>query len=114
MSGGPLQRLTFHHKPIGDHTGGDHASYDGTSFAAPQVSGLLGIIRSMNPSVGRFEARHLVRSGAEDELGYPDEDLPGVDEFVAEQVSIPVGWWLSEAQREHVATTVARLCGTPR
>ena len=37
--------------------------------------------------------------------------LPGVDEFAAEQVSIPVGWWLSEEQREHIADTARRLCG---
>ncbi len=24
--------------------------------------------------------------------------LPGLDEFAAEQVSLPVGWWLSEEQ----------------
>jgi len=36
--------------------------------------------------------------------------LPGVDEFTAEQVSIPVGWWLTESQREYIAETIARLC----
>lgn len=36
--------------------------------------------------------------------------LPGVDEFVAEQVSIPVGWWLTEEQRKYIADTVERLC----
>ena len=37
--------------------------------------------------------------------------LPGLDEFTAEQVSLPVGWWLSEEQREHVVCSVCRLCG---
>ncbi len=32
--------------------------------------------------------------------------LPGVDEFVAEQVSIPVGWWLTEEQREYIISCV--------
>ncbi|MBI3922081.1 MAG: DegT/DnrJ/EryC1/StrS family aminotransferase [Armatimonadetes bacterium] len=36
--------------------------------------------------------------------------LPGVDQFIAEQVSIPVGWWLTEEQREFVADCVVRLC----
>jgi len=36
-------------------------------------------------------------------------NLPGVNEFTAEQVSIPVGWWLSAEQREHIADTVERL-----
>lgn len=37
-------------------------------------------------------------------------NLPGVEEFVAEQVSIPVGWWLTEDQRKYVADTVIRVC----
>jgi perosamine synthetase len=36
--------------------------------------------------------------------------LPGVDKFTEEQVSIPVGWWLTQEQREYVADTVVRLC----
>jgi len=36
-------------------------------------------------------------------------NLPGVNEFTAEQVSIPVGWWLSHEQREHIGDTVERL-----
>lgn len=36
--------------------------------------------------------------------------LPGVTRFVADQVSIPVGWWLTDAQREYIADTVIRLC----
>jgi dTDP-4-amino-4,6-dideoxygalactose transaminase len=37
-------------------------------------------------------------------------NLPGVEEFVEEQVSIPVGWWLSAEQRETITATVMRLC----
>ena len=37
-------------------------------------------------------------------------ELPGVTEFAAEQVSIPVGWWVTDSEREHIAETVARLC----
>lgn len=33
--------------------------------------------------------------------------LPGVDSFDARQVSIPVGWWVSEAQREYIASVIA-------
>lgn len=36
--------------------------------------------------------------------------LPGVDEFCEEQVSIPVGWWLTEQQREHIANAVIDFC----
>lgn len=38
--------------------------------------------------------------------------LPGVDEFVAHQISIPVGWWLTEEEREHIGAVVAAICGT--
>ena len=33
-------------------------------------------------------------------------DLPGVDEFVSEQVSIPVGWWLTEKDVSYICNTV--------
>jgi len=33
-------------------------------------------------------------------------DLPGVNEFVSEQVSIPVGWWLTEQERDYIIDTV--------
>jgi dTDP-4-amino-4,6-dideoxygalactose transaminase len=33
-------------------------------------------------------------------------DLPGVDEFTSEQVSIPVGWWLTEKDMTHIINTI--------
>jgi dTDP-4-amino-4,6-dideoxygalactose transaminase len=36
--------------------------------------------------------------------------LPGVNEFAAQQVSIPVGWWISEGEREFIADTIERRC----
>jgi dTDP-4-amino-4,6-dideoxygalactose transaminase len=36
--------------------------------------------------------------------------LPGVNEFVSQQVSIPVGWWLTESERSFIADTVVGLC----
>jgi dTDP-4-amino-4,6-dideoxygalactose transaminase len=33
-------------------------------------------------------------------------DLPGVDEFTAEQVSIPVGWWLTDKDLTHIINAV--------
>jgi dTDP-4-amino-4,6-dideoxygalactose transaminase len=37
-------------------------------------------------------------------------NLPGVDKFTSEQVSIPVGWWLSEKEREYIVKTVMKIC----
>jgi len=33
-------------------------------------------------------------------------ELPGVDEFVSEHISIPVGWWLTEENRQYIINTV--------
>jgi dTDP-4-amino-4,6-dideoxygalactose transaminase len=35
-------------------------------------------------------------------------DLPGVDEFVSEQVSIPVGWWLTEKDVSYICDMVIK------
>ena len=36
--------------------------------------------------------------------------LPGLNEFCAQQVSIPVGWWLTGDERHHIVDTITRLC----
>jgi perosamine synthetase len=36
------------------------------------------------------------------------QDLPGTSEFASQQVSIPVGWWVTDAQREFIADTISR------
>jgi perosamine synthetase len=36
--------------------------------------------------------------------------LPGVDAFSADHVSIPVGWWLTAADREQIANAVCQAC----
>jgi len=37
-------------------------------------------------------------------------NLPLLTEFVAEHVSIPVGWWLTEEQRAYIADAVVSFC----
>jgi dTDP-4-amino-4,6-dideoxy-D-glucose/dTDP-4-amino-2,4-dideoxy-beta-L-xylose transaminase len=32
--------------------------------------------------------------------------LPGLDRVANRMVSIPVGWWVSDADREHIAETI--------
>jgi len=51
------------------HTGTDVDRRCGTSYAAPIVTGLVGLMHSVNPSLGKEEARHLIRAGAEDGVG---------------------------------------------
>lgn len=37
---------------------------------------------------------------------FPNGPLPGVDHFAARNVAIPVGWWLSNADRQHIIERV--------
>jgi hypothetical protein len=67
--------------PVADLGGGYRSDLCGTSYAAPTVAGLVGIMESVNPSIGREEARHLVRSGADDQVGDPAEDIAGFDAY---------------------------------
>ncbi|HEX6853584.1 MAG TPA: S8 family serine peptidase [Candidatus Polarisedimenticolaceae bacterium] len=64
---------------LGAARGGGYSSWCGTSQAAPLVAGLVGVVRSMNPALGREEARHLLRASAEDLQGRPAEDVAGFD-----------------------------------
>ena len=64
---------------LGAAMGGGYNSWCGTSQAAPLVAGLVGIMRTVNPSLGREEARHLLQAGAEDQVGRPAEDTAGFD-----------------------------------
>jgi hypothetical protein len=66
---------------LGALLGGGYGDGCGTSFAAPIVSGLLGIVETVYPSVGREEARHLIRSAADDQVGDLTEDTPGFDVY---------------------------------
>jgi hypothetical protein len=58
---------------------GDYQFVSGTSHAAPHVTGLAGVMATVNPAIGRDEARYLIRSCADDEVGDPAEDTPGFD-----------------------------------
>ncbi len=64
---------------LGVAMGGGYNYWCGTSQATPIVTGLAGLIQSMLPSAGREEIRHLIQSGAEDQVGRPSEDTPGFD-----------------------------------
>ncbi len=37
--------------------------------------------------------------------------LPGVDAFTNNQVSIPIGWWLSVTERQHIVNSIIELRG---
>jgi len=58
---------------------GGYVSVCGTSYASPLVAGAVGLIKTVIPSAGREEVRHLLRAGADDGVGKPAEDTPGFD-----------------------------------
>jgi hypothetical protein len=60
--------------------GGNFFLTDGTSFSAPLVAGLAGLIKSIHAAVGQEEARQLILAGSEDQVGPAAADLPGWDE----------------------------------
>jgi subtilisin family serine protease len=64
---------------LGAYFDGGYIEGDGTSGSAPQAAGLVGLVLSVNPSAGQSEIRHLIRSGAEDQVGFPP-DPAGFDE----------------------------------
>ena len=57
-----------------------------------------------NITVSQVHARNDRHSIFKDSL----TSLPGVDEFVAEQIAIPVGWWLSDNDVEYIIETVIK------
>jgi len=81
---------------LGAAMNGGYNSWCGTSQASPLVAGLVGSMRTIVPSLGREEARHLLQSGAEDQVGRINEDFPGFD--------IYHGWGRVNMQRTLQAT----------
>lgn len=39
---------------------------------------------------------------------FSEDELKGVDEFSAKQVSIPVGWWLTEIDKKHIVEVIKK------
>lgn len=46
------------------------------------------------------------RNDKHDAFHYPDGPLPGVDYFAEHELAIPVGWWVTDEDRERVAGAV--------
>jgi hypothetical protein len=82
-----------------DHQGGYVTNLRGTSFSSPLVAGLAALVKSVYPSIGREGVRHLIRSGAEDGVGDPLEDVAGFDPYY--------GWGRVNLERTLLATESA-------
>ncbi len=58
---------------------GSFFSPNGTSFATPMVAGLASLLLAKNPSLTPDEIRSVIRYSADDQVGSPEEDMPGFD-----------------------------------
>jgi subtilisin family serine protease len=89
--GSPIDVVAPAQQILTAQLGGGYSNANGNSFAGPHVSGLTGLIETLYPSVGRDDARHMIRSAAEDQVGNPVEDVPGWDQYY--------GWGRINAER---------------
>jgi thermitase len=55
--------------------------WGGTSQASPVVTGLVSLLFAQNPNLTFDEVRTLLHSTSEDQVGDPNEDTPGPDNF---------------------------------
>ncbi len=77
--------------------GGSYGTNSGTSMAAPHVSGLAALVRSLHPEFRNEEVRAAIRAGAID-LGVPGRD----DTFGAGRIDVPRSLMVEEALALHV------------
>ncbi len=55
--------------------------FNGCSAATPNAAGIVSILRSFEPGLRNSHVRDILQSGAEDQVGPPQEDTAGWDEF---------------------------------
>lgn len=64
---------------LGCIPGGGYDARDGSSEAAPIVSGTAALLWSLAPNLTAEEIRQILRDSADDQVGDPAEDTPGFD-----------------------------------
>ncbi len=67
----------------GGYSTGDYMEgFNGTSAACPHAAGVAALILSVNPTLSNHQVRALLGSTAEDQVGPPNEDTPGWDQYM--------------------------------
>ncbi len=57
-------------------------SYNGTSQAAPHVTGLASLIYVVNPNLTPAQVKNIIETTAKDQVGIPVEDIAGWDKYM--------------------------------
>ncbi|MCA9729598.1 MAG: S8 family serine peptidase, partial [Candidatus Eisenbacteria bacterium] len=81
MAPGVLITTTDRSGSAGYDPGNYTSTFNGTSSACPLAAGVAGLIWSANPSLTNQEVRLALRQNADDQVGPPNEDAPGWDQF---------------------------------
>lgn len=66
---------------LGPDIGGGTSIWSGTSQAAGLVSGVCGLMLSVNPDLTPTQVRDILNATAQDQVGLPQEDTPGFDPY---------------------------------
>jgi hypothetical protein len=75
--------------------GGTTLTFNGTSAATPHVAGIVALVRGLDPSLSAAAVKTLIQNTAEDQVGPPNEDTPGFDNYF--------GWGRVNAHRAVLA-----------
>ncbi|HEY5998170.1 MAG TPA: S8 family serine peptidase, partial [bacterium] len=60
---------------------GAYERWNGTSMATPHVTGVVGLMRSLNPTYSPAQIRSILKATADDQVGDPAQDTPGWDQY---------------------------------
>lgn len=60
---------------LSTHLGNGYAWMAGTSMASPQVTGLVGLVRELNPKLTAGQVEQVIKAGAEHGVGQSDQHL---------------------------------------
>jgi thermitase len=67
---------------LSNNSNTNYSSYwGGTSQAAPQVAGVVSLMKALDPALGVEAIRDILKNTADDQVGDPSEDIAGWDQY---------------------------------
>jgi thermitase len=101
-----------------DSNSDSFSNFSGCSAATPVVSGIATLLLSVNRSLTHDQIHNILTTTAEDEVGPPDEDAPGRDDFFGhgrvnmnDALLVASARTWTDPQTGDVWTTDPRACG---